>query len=259
MTEFSKICPKCKRIIYYKRKIYMDKSIKLNSECRSCADKNKSCFTNQKTLFSRICPMCQCLMYYKNKYILETNSRKNSNCKNCADKLLSQKVKGKKRPVFSDEWRKNLSIGHKKSQKWHDSMHTPEYREKHRQKMYRLIDNGNVSVAYNKNTIGVFDYLNQRLNWCGVHAENGGEKIIKHYFLDYYEPNLNLIIEWDEIYHQNKKIMIRDQVKNKKVIEYMNPELYRVDDVTKQVKKIDNLPIDRTQQIQLIINEYYQK
>ena len=39
-----------------------------------------------------------------------------------------------------------------------------------------------------------------------MHAENIGEFCIKElgYFLDYYEPNLNLVIEWNEKQHFNK-------------------------------------------------------
>lgn len=59
------------------------------------------------------------------------------------------------------------------------------------------------SPNYNKSACKFFDNLNKLYGLNGVHAENGGEHTInKQYYVDYYEPTLNLIIEWQEPSHR---------------------------------------------------------
>ncbi len=60
---------------------------------------------------------------------------------------------------------------------------------------------------FNKKACELFDALNHIRGWNGRHALNGGEFYIErfHYFLDYYEPTINLVIEWDEFHHKYRK------------------------------------------------------
>ena len=137
-------------------------------------------------------------------------------------------------------------------------MNTPEYKEKHRQKMLRMIKENKMSVAYNPKACEVFDFLNQKLNWNGLHAKNGKEKIVDVFYLDYYEPNLNIVIEWDERHHKKAKRRQYDGFRQKIVTDTIGCEFYRVDDTTKTIRKVDHNLTDRTSQIQSIVNEYYE-
>lgn len=76
----------------------------------------------------------------------------------------------------------------------------------------KVIKQKQISIPfYNKMACDYFDKLNKDFNWDGRHAENGGEKRIRGYFVDYYEPTLNLIIEWNEPHHyQEGKLKDRD-------------------------------------------------
>jgi hypothetical protein len=64
-------------------------------------------------------------------------------------------------------------------------------------------EGGQVIPSYNHNSCEFFDELNKKFGWNGIFAKNKGEFHIKKlgYFVDYYEPNLNLVIEWDERNH----------------------------------------------------------
>jgi hypothetical protein len=42
-----------------------------------------------------------------------------------------------------------------------------------------------------------FDFINRLTNTEGQHALNGGEKRILKYHVDYFNPDLKLIIEWN--------------------------------------------------------------
>jgi very-short-patch-repair endonuclease len=211
------------------------------------------------TEWFRICPKCNNKVYHKDKNSLRTGLYFNRQCWECKQKQQSQMLIGKKRKPFSNKWRRNLSIGHKKSEIWRKSMNTPEYKEKHRQKMYRLIKEGRYGrVGFNLNACKVFDYINKKLNWNGLHAKNQGEKTVNNFILDFYEPTFNVVIEWDEKYHKKSKRKQKDWFRQKIIIENINCEFYRIDDTTKIIKKTDKTSIDRTQQLQQIINEYYE-
>jgi hypothetical protein len=152
--------------------------------------------------YSKTCPKCGNIVYYKTKGAYWANKNKNSKCLNCKYKEQSEKTRGMKRPPFSDEWKRNITIGHKKSKVWKASMNTPEYKEKHRQKMIRLIKENKSKVGYNPKACDVFDFINEKLRWSGLHAKNGKEQAIDTFFLDYYDPIKNIVIEWDEKHHK---------------------------------------------------------
>lgn len=125
--------------------------------------------------------------------------------------------------------------------------------------MIKLIKENKSKVGYNPKACDVFDFINQKMQWNGQHAKNGKEKVVDVFFLDYYNPQLNIAIEWDESHHRKNKHRRRDGFKSKVVMEALRCEFYRVDDVSKTVRKVDKLPSDRTEELQQVINEYYEE
>lgn len=212
-----------------------------------------------KTSWFKTCEKCGGTVYYKTIGSYYANRNKNSQCQKCKNKTHSALLKGRPRPEFTKEWRKNLALSHKKSKVWHESMNTPEYKEKHRQKMLKMIREGKSDVAFNPRACKVFDFINQKLGWNGLHAGNGKEQVVDVFFLDYYVPVLNVAIEWDEKQHRKPSHYRKDWIKQKVVIETIGCEFYRVDDVSKTVRKIDGLPTNRTNELQSAIREYYEK
>ena len=183
---------------------------------------------------------------------------KNTPCRKCNGENQAKRLKGIKRPPFTSEWKRNIAIGHKNSKIWKTSMNTSEYKEKHRQKMIRLIKENKSKVGYNHKACDVFDFINQKLQWNGLHAKNGKEQSVDVFFLDYYVPDLNIAIEWDERHHKKPSRHRGDWIKQKIVIEKLGCEFYRVDETNKIIKKIDHLPVDRSSKLQQVINEYYE-
>jgi len=212
----------------------------------------------QDIKYSKVCPKCNGTIYYKTIGSYQANKNKNVPCRKCKGIHHSEIMLGRKRCTFTDQWRKNMAISHKKSKIWKMSMNTPEYKEKHRQKMIRMIKENKSQVAFNPKACDVFDFINQKLHWNGLHAQNGKEQVVDVFFLDYYVPNLNIAIEWDEKHHHKSSHRKRDGFKSKIVMDSINCEFYRVDDMSKTIRKIDHLPIDRTNELQQVINEYYE-
>jgi hypothetical protein len=54
---------------------------------------------------------------------------------------------------------------------------------------------------FNPRACQYFDFINRLTNTEGQHALNGGEKKILKYHVDYFNPDLKLIIEWNESRH----------------------------------------------------------
>jgi|694.fasta_scaffold48771_7 hypothetical protein len=204
----------------------------------------------------KICNNCKEKIIYKTIESYWANKNKSSPCKKCTERNHSLKLKGKKRMPFSDTWKKNISNGHKKSDVWIKSMNTSEYKQKHREKMLRLIKEQKTKVCINKTACNFFNLLNVTMNWNGYHGFNEKEYQLNYYFLDYYDINNNIVIEWDEKYHNKKKQKEKDIIRQKYIIETLNCNFYRIDEITKKVYKVDNCSIDYSKKIQEVLNEF---
>ena len=111
---------------------------------------------------------------------------------------------GKRGKKVSDGGKRNLRLGQlKRLQKMH----------------------GQLFPNYNKNICRVFDEINQTLKWNGLHAENGGEYHLKNlgYWLDYYEPTQNVVIEFYEKHHFTRNGQLeKDEFRRKEIITELN-------------------------------------
>lgn len=91
---------------------------------------------------------------------------------------------------------------------------------------------GHVFPFYNIKACVLFDYLNAMMDWCGVYAENDGEFYIKElgYWADYYEPSLDLMIEWDEKHHYNidGTLKEKDIQRQKEIMDFLGCKFFRI-------------------------------
>lgn len=79
-----------------------------------------------------------------------------------------------------------------------------------------------ISPRYNKFACKFFDYLNNKYNLKGQHAENGGEYFIKDlgYWLDYIDFENKIIIENNEKSHYKPKRIKKTKLKEKELRNY---------------------------------------
>lgn len=86
--------------------------------------------------------------------------------------------------------------------------------------------------SFNNNACVFFTKLNDIFGWKGLHATNGGEYHIKElgYFVDYYEPTLNLVIEWDEKTHYDVDGNLRkkDILREEEIKKYLSCKFIRI-------------------------------
>jgi hypothetical protein len=81
-----------------------------------------------------------------------------------------------------------------------------------------------ISPIYNKKACRFFNELNQKYNLSGLHGENKGEYSILGYWVDYYAPSLNLVIEWNEErgHYRNNKLTKKHIKRQQEIKDYLD-------------------------------------
>ena len=82
-----------------------------------------------------------------------------------------------------------------------------------------------VIPSYNSNACKFFAKFDQENNTDGMYATNGGEYHVEElgYFPDYFNPDLKLIMEWDEERHYRNNQLKEKDIKRQKEIENLFP------------------------------------
>lgn len=75
-TEFSRLCPKCERVMFYKSIKHLNDAIKTKTICKQCARALKQ----ERTEFIRLCPKCGKEIFYRNAVRLANAVNKNKPC-----------------------------------------------------------------------------------------------------------------------------------------------------------------------------------
>lgn len=197
-------------------------------------------------MYSRTCPRCNLTVTHKSK---ESGKRQEGKiCWTCANinnpdkaKKVSEANKGKSYnksnlgKVQSPEWIQKRKAALKgRSPGFEGKLHSAATRQKMSERRSQLLLNRygtgvQISPWYNKTACALFDKLNVERGWNGYHAENGGEFYIGGYWLDYYEPNQNIVIEFDEPRHKIPSHAIKDKIKQDYVTDALQCKFYRID------------------------------
>jgi len=118
-------------------------------------------------------------------------------------------------------------------------------------KLERLKDlKGQRAPFYNIEACQFFNILNKKYNLKGLHAENKGEFQVQTlgYFLDYYEPCYNIVIEWNEKAHyKNNKLTELHKQRQHEIKSYLKchfinirQKTFKKENIFKKIEKIIN-------------------
>ena len=277
---YTRECPLCKQQIIHKNKPCYYTMKKRNSPCRKCTNKligekiSKTTKGIPKEKFTE--------EHKKNLLIAHKNSKKWYDSMHTTEYKETHRINkiGEKNYMYgkkhTDSTKLKLSVKMKetlqkrpelianlKNRKW-----TDEHRIKHKTainnpqrlenlRIYRLnqIKESGKFTSFNKKACSFFNILNEKLNWNGKHALNGQEHDVDGYSVDYYNPDLNLIIEWDEERHFEPKKKEKDTIRQTNIINKINCYFYRIREKTKEIFKVDNLHENHIQLINRILNE----
>ena len=191
----------------------------------------------------RVCPTCKKIVTHTSKEVARRSEGKE--CFDCAQK---NPEKARKVSLTNKGKAYNKSnLGKKQSPEWiakrsqalkgrvpgfGGKKHSIQTRQKMSQtRLNELVDrygNGQISPWYNKEACQLFEEINSTMGWNGQHAERGGEVKVGGYFLDYYEPSQNLVIEFDEKRHQIPSVKEKDKIKQKVVTQILKCRCVRI-------------------------------
>lgn len=181
-------CPQCKNIVYHKRRDVVYRKTELNRICRNCWIKNKT------NVLEKNCPKCNSIIKYSQYKTFWKACKDTVSCRSCSKKGNVSR-KGQK---CSANHKLKLSLAH--------TGKTISEQAKYNMRLSaikRMSENGILSCRnYNPTACKYFDKLNKEKGWNLQHAMNGGEIECCGYFLDGYDKNKNIIVEYDEPRHQ---------------------------------------------------------
>lgn len=129
-------------------------------------------------------------------------------------KKISERQKGRK---LSDETKRKMRVSHIK---------------------YIIEVNGNMCPMFNKRAIEYFASLEKEKGWNGKYAtKNDGEHYISKlgYFVDYYEPSHNIVVEYDEPrhYYAGGKLKLKDIKRMNEIVSFLHCKFYRYNEKEK--------------------------
>lgn len=244
-TKLKRNCPKCNKILIYKDSRRFKNSSETNKLCQTC-----SRYGNPKDRkiygLERNCPRCNKILKYSSPVGCYMAKRNKSVCNSCNSSLQMKNKVTKRRRIKSLRQVKHT---------WHDKIAknrkingtyevSEETREKHRiNKINRMIEDGTlIWPNYNRNACKIFDKIEIDLKLDGMYASKGKEKRIGRFWVDYYEPNKNIVIEYDEPYHfdKNGELKEKDKSRQKWITNKINCKFYRIQYNTKynEIKNI---------------------
>lgn len=205
---------------------------------RKCTNVSRAEYVDRS--WSLKCPVCMEVHKYSTRENYRRAIRDNRTmcilCRGRSNKGLKRteeqriKIAEKTREAMNkpDVWNKFIN-----------AMRSDEHREKKRILYVKQKEKcGKDNPLYNKTACEFFEQLNKELGWEGKHAENGGEVTIGGFWVDYYEPNINLVIEWDERHHRYEKKKKQDAYRAKYIIKKIGCKFLRIDQETLEIKEV---------------------
>ena len=201
-------CPKCGNVRFYSYKSTWQHSE--NTLCRSCSqtihfDKH----------YTKNCPKCGNVQVYSCYKSYSLALKNNYQCKTCHGIVNGKLGINSKR---SDETKRKMRISFINRMK----------------KRF-----GNFPIRSNPNACKFIDEIGNKLGYNFQHAANIGEYHIKHlgYFVDGYDKDKNVVIEYDEPkhYYKNGKLRNKDIVRMTEIKNHLNCKFIRYNEITKQI------------------------
>ena len=110
--------------------------------------------------------------------------------------------------------------------------HTAKTRRTLRLAAIKRIENrvGQIQPNYNSQACQMIDEYGKQHGYNFQHAENGGEYHIKElgYWLDGYDKEKNIVIEYDELRHQSSKQKRKDAVRQQEIEKHLGCKFIRL-------------------------------
>ena len=258
--KYKRICPECNKDVWHTNIKNKNHAEKIGKLCRSCGiKKNHADFNGSKNPFyqkkhslksrRKMSQTDRSYMSGKNHYAYTKSGWREKMKKALSGKnnpmygktgklnpffgkkhkketilLLKEKCSGVNAgnygKIFSDEHKNKIRLSHIKRAKRVGKFYKPNFNEK--------------SCQY-------FDKMEKEKGWNGFYATKNGECFIEDlgYWLDYFEPNKNIVVEWDESRHYNSlgELNDVDKFRMDKIIKHLNCQFFRYSEIDNTLKE----------------------
>ena len=243
-------CPKCNRELSYSSKSHRNIADRLQTLCYRCA------FTGRLRSEEYRDKIRQSLLGRK---LSEDHKEKiKIACQNVTDEMrqkMSLAAKGRpshrKGKRLTKEWRMKirrglLNMAPELKQKVIDGNknRTPSEETRRKMRLARIhyiekikLLGAQMKPAFNLTACHYFNELNKQNGWNLQHAMNGGEYYLEDlgYWVDAYDKNKNIAIEYDEGYHNKRKDA--DTRRMNEIKRHLGCKFYRYDAVGEELKE----------------------
>lgn len=237
-SEWKRNCPVCGIEIICSSKWYMDDSNRKNRKCVKCYNRGEFHPNYGKSLSEDT----------KNK-IKNSHSKKSPEDYYWYGKHLDDNHKNKLRKSkigskLSNETKQKIKTSMIGNSNRSGICHDEESKRKMRisKANYVMRNLGNkICPAFNEISCLYFEWLNKWNGWNGRYAINGGEKYIDElgYWVDYYEPKHNIVIEWDEKRHYNVDGSLKenDIIRMNRIKQHLQCRFFRYNEKLNELKE----------------------
>lgn len=207
--------------------------------------------------YIRHCPKCNKELVYKNKYKCKYSDRNRKLCNSCCQlgiasgrklpphqiEFLKQRISPMCGKTHSIETRKKMSMSRKGKP---GKPHSEETKRKIRECRSNWIIVNKGGSQYNPNACNYFNKLNKQNGWELRHALNGGEVRCVGYFLDAYDKERNIVVEYDEPKHYDAsgQLKNKDVVRQQRIINHLGCRFFRYNERTQMLYEITQTPVN---------------
>lgn len=195
-TKWTRICSICKCTMYYASNVSKLHADWGKTSCKSCGKEKP-----HNVEFHRNCPTCHKTIYYRSKCSLLNANQTNAWCSQCRNS-------GQNNPFYGKQ-------------------HTDEHRKYKRNGKIKQLAHKGIVAGYNPVASQYFQQLNESMNWNGTYAENGGEVIIAGYYVDFYDVQKNIVVEYDEPHHEKPSKKKLDVIRQNNILQVTNGRFFR--------------------------------
>lgn len=260
----------CGRILHYTCKGSLTLAIKRNRKCNACSHPITKGPRVTWSNFKRNCPACGKEMFYSTEGSLRRAIKRNTDCLSCLRKGENNVMYGETHTLETRERLRAVNLGkhpaketrkkmslhsarkgvhqYGKDANFYGKHHTEEWKRKMRVMMCRRLlklrpqgYNGGWINNVGKKEGSYFKKLEARTKWNGIyHKKSGKQHLIKYlgYFVDYYEPLHNIVVEYDEPRHYRYgRLREKDLVRMEQIKAHLGCEFWRYDAYRKQLWK----------------------
>jgi len=239
-NEWKRNCPTCMEMLEYKSKRTFNRAVKKNQSCRLCGHVGMTGYKYSDVQRKKKSDIAKKLNFGKwmiGKSPSESTRIKLKKCNtgrivsDTTRKLLSIKNTGKKHSI---ETRRKISNN------LYGRICKESTRLKHQESAIKLFKDEKICKGdswrpfYNPKACEYFNKLNLENDWKLQHALNGGEIKVSGYWIDAYDKENNIVVEYDEKHHYDKSgnLKHKDVIRQERIIQHLNCNFFRYNQIT---------------------------